>query len=172
MKKLMVMTRSFSQSLKQMPPSVPSPRQTLVFFQVFSSLIIPFLLFGGKWNNSAHFADRKWNQSCDVGGVAWVSCLPLCSPPVLPGFLWKLWYFSPARATALTLPLRLSDSHQAFGLLQGLGNGRNSCSDHAPALTSLLPTQDLSSHVFLALFCQMLPFTLFCTGAAEGFSLK
>lgn len=96
----------------------------MVFFQVFSSLIIPFLLFGGKWNNSAHFADRKWGQSCDVGGVAWVSCLPLFSPPVLPGFLWKLWYFSPARAPALPLPLRLSDSHQAFGLLQGLGNGR------------------------------------------------
>jgi len=65
----------------------------------------------------------------------------------------------------------LSDSYQAFGSLQGLGNGRNSCSDPAFALTSL-STRDLSSHVFLALFCQMLPFPLFWAGAAEGFSLK
>lgn len=41
-----------------------------------------------------------------------------------------------------------------------------------PCSNLLLPTQDLSSYVFLALFCQLLPFTLFCAGADEGFSLK
>lgn len=128
-----------------------------------------------SWNNSARFAERKWNQGWDAARVAWVSCLLLSLPPNPAGFPGRLWCFSPATSPALTLPMspmRLSDSHQAFGLLQALGNGRSSCSEHAPVLTSLLPTQDLSSHVFLALFCQMLPFTVFCAGTAEGLSLK
>lgn len=87
------------------------------------------------------------NQACDVAGIVWVSYLEfLTFLSIHHQFLQgscKDWEFSPASALALTLPVSLSDSYQTFGSLQGLGNGRSSCSDPAFSLISL-STRDLS----------------------------
>lgn len=160
-------SRSFRQSPKT-PASVPpppspgqisvSPLSLLAWSSLSSSE-------GGSRSRSARFADRKQNEGCDLTGGVWVSCLLLCSPPVHWGSCKeRAWHCPPA----LALPEGLSESlPQAFGPFQGPGNGRNSCSAHAPTLTSLLPTHDLSGFVLPDVV-----FHLRLCRAGEGFSLK
>ena len=136
----------------------------IAWWLFFSCLVV-------TWNNSAHLADRKWNESSLWCGWYCLGFLPSSlfttsssRVPVKTGNFHQPVPWHSLSLWACQIPTRPLVHSKVWEMAE------------AAALTLLflsfpfLPGIFLS--VFLALFCQMLPFSLFCAGAAEGFSLK